>query len=115
MAPRPLRAAAAAAAILLLLGPSTGRSGGPAAQDKETVGSKGPGGTVLPVNQIVTPYGIQSTLPGLRPQALALSPDGKLLAVSGKTPELIILNVSPHRRGAAGSKSLFKWNSFKQC
>ncbi|MGZ5497654.1 MAG: phosphoesterase, partial [Candidatus Aminicenantales bacterium] len=92
MAPRPFRAAAAAAAIVLLAAASSGRSGLPAAQDKDTVGPKAPGQAVLPVNQIVTPYGLQSTLPGLRPQALALSPDGKLLAVSGKTPELIILN-----------------------
>ncbi|MGZ5478996.1 MAG: alkaline phosphatase family protein [Candidatus Aminicenantales bacterium] len=92
MAPRPFRAAAAAAAIVLLAAASSGRSGLPAAQDKDTVGPKAPGQEVLPVNQIVTPYGLQSTLPGLRPQALALSPDGKLLAVSGKTPELIILN-----------------------
>jgi YVTN family beta-propeller protein len=92
MASRSLRAAAVAAAIVLLFDASSGRSGLPTAQDKDTVGPKGPGQAVLPVNQIVTPYGIQSNLPGLRPQALALSPDGKLLAVSGKTPELIILN-----------------------
>src|SRR4051812_5182283 len=47
---------------------------------------------VTPVNQIVTPAGRQVDLPGLRPQALALSPDGKLLAVSGKTSEVLILN-----------------------
>jgi YVTN family beta-propeller protein len=92
MAPRTFRAASAAAAIVLLAAASSGRSGLPAAQDKDTVGPKAPGQAVVPVNQIITPYGLQSTLPGLRPQALALSPDGKLLAVSGKTPELIILN-----------------------
>jgi len=86
------RAAAVAAAIVLLVSATPGRDAGPPSQDKETVGPKGPGRTVLPVNQIVTPYGVQTTLPGLRPQALALSPDGKLLAVSGKTPELVILN-----------------------
>ena len=31
-------------------------------------------------------------LPGLRPQVLALSPDGKILATSGKTNKLIIVN-----------------------
>ncbi len=50
-------------------------------QDKETVGAKPQAREVLPVGQVVTPYGLQSYLPGLRPQALALSPDGKLLAV----------------------------------
>jgi YVTN family beta-propeller protein len=49
---------------------------------------------VLPVNQQLTPAGRWIQLPGLRPQALALSPDGRLLAVSGKTSELIILDPS---------------------
>lgn len=60
--------------------------------DSETVGRKAGSRTVLPVNQQVTPLGIQVDLPELRPQALALSPDGKLLAVSGKTSELLILD-----------------------
>jgi len=92
MAFRPRRAVPAAAAITALILAASARSGVPASQDKETVGPKGAGRTVLPVNQVVTPYGVQATLPGLRPQALALSPDGTLLAVAGKTPELIILD-----------------------
>jgi YVTN family beta-propeller protein len=64
----------------------------PAPPDTETVGVKDANRTVVPVNQVVTPIGIQVPLPGLRPQALALSPDGKLLAVSGKTHELVILD-----------------------
>jgi DNA-binding beta-propeller fold protein YncE len=48
---------------------------------------------VTPVNQILTPYGRQIELPGLRPQALALSPNGKLLVVSGKTSELLVIDV----------------------
>ena len=60
--------------------------------DTERVGAAGPARTVLPVNQVVTPVGTQIPLPGLRPQALALSPDGGLLAVSGKTSELVILD-----------------------
>src|SRR5262249_50985832 len=47
---------------------------------------------VTPVNQIVHPAGKQIDLPGLRPQALSLSPDGTLLAISGKTSHLLILN-----------------------
>ena len=47
---------------------------------------------VTPVNQLVTPYGRQVELPGLRPQAMALSPDGRLLVVSGKTSELIVID-----------------------
>jgi YVTN family beta-propeller protein len=83
---------AAAAAALALVISSVSGAAGPAPQDKETVGPKPQSREVLPVNQVVTPYGLQSYLPGLRPQALALSPDGKLLAVSGKTPELVILD-----------------------
>ena len=60
--------------------------------DRETVGRKSGDRTVLPVHQVVTPEGTQTDLPGLRPQALALSPDGQLLAVSGKTSELLLLD-----------------------
>lgn len=60
--------------------------------DQETVGRKEQGRTVLPVHQSVTPLGIQVDLPGARPQAMALSPDGKLLAVSGKTSELTLID-----------------------
>ncbi len=49
---------------------------------------------VTPVNQIVEPAGRQLDLPGLRPQALALSPDGHILATSGKTHDLIIIDPS---------------------
>jgi len=59
--------------------------------DTEKVGVVGPNRTVLPVNQVLIPAGVQISLPGLRPQALALSPDGRLLAVSGKTSELVII------------------------
>jgi len=48
--------------------------------------------TYLPVNQVVTPVGIQVELPGLRPQVLALSPDGRLLVASGKTHELVVVD-----------------------
>jgi YVTN family beta-propeller protein len=63
-----------------------------AASDTEQVGHVNSNRFVTPVNQIVTPYGKQVDLPGLRPQAIALSPDGRLLAVSGKTSEVIILD-----------------------
>ncbi len=57
-----------------------------------TVGHQQNGQVQTPVNQIVTPYGKQLDLPGLRPQALALSHSRKLLAVSGKTNELLIVD-----------------------
>ena len=48
--------------------------------------------TVTPVNQVITPLGRIVELPGLRPQGLALSPDGRSLIVSGKTSELVVVD-----------------------
>ncbi len=48
--------------------------------------------TMLPVNQELTPAGRQIELPGLRPQALVLSPDGRMLVTSGHTRDLLIMN-----------------------
>lgn len=48
--------------------------------------------TVTPVNQVLTPHGKLIELPKMRPQAVALSPSGNLLAVSGKTTEVVILD-----------------------
>jgi YVTN family beta-propeller protein len=45
-----------------------------------------------PVNQLLTPTGRQLELTGMRPQALALSPNGRLLAVAGKTHDLVLLD-----------------------
>src|ERR1043166_4430239 len=50
-----------------------------------------------PANQILTPAGIQVDLPGLRPQALALSPNGKILVTAGKTHELIVIDPASGR------------------
>jgi YVTN family beta-propeller protein len=50
------------------------------------------GRVIIPVNQVLTPLGIQVELPGMRPQAIALSPDGRVLATSGKTSELVLVN-----------------------
>ncbi|HSY17678.1 MAG TPA: beta-propeller fold lactonase family protein [Candidatus Acidoferrales bacterium] len=50
------------------------------------------GGIMTPVNQITTPAGTQVELPGMRPQALALSPSGQLLVTAGLTHELVVLN-----------------------
>jgi DNA-binding beta-propeller fold protein YncE len=47
---------------------------------------------VTPANQLVTPAGTQIDLPGIRPNALALSPDGKILITSGLTNQLIVIN-----------------------
>lgn len=58
----------------------------------EKVGPAGTNRFVTPVSQILTPAGTQVTLTDLRPQGLALSPDGTLLITSGKTAELIVLD-----------------------
>jgi DNA-binding beta-propeller fold protein YncE len=49
-------------------------------------------GVLTPVNQLVTPAGTQVELPGMRPNALALSPDGKMLVTAGLTHELIVVD-----------------------
>ena len=49
---------------------------------------------VTPTGQTLTPAGRQVELPGLRPQALALSPDGKLLITSGRTNGLIVMDAA---------------------
>ncbi len=77
---------------ILLLAAGWTACGGREAPDTGPVGPAGPGRTAVPVNQVVTPAGHEVPLPGLRPQALALSPDGRLLAVSGKTSELVIID-----------------------
>ncbi|MGA2853912.1 MAG: bifunctional YncE family protein/alkaline phosphatase family protein [Verrucomicrobiota bacterium] len=57
----------------------------------EIVG-RGANGLVTPVNQLVTPAGVQVELPRVRPNALALSPDGKMLVTAGLTHELIVVD-----------------------
>lgn len=45
-----------------------------------------------PVNQRLTPIGKWQELPGMRPQVIALSPDGKIAVTSGKTSKLVVLD-----------------------
>lgn len=59
---------------------------------KEKVGRAGVNRFVTPANQILTPTGFQVELPGMRPQALALSPDGRILIASGKTAEIVVID-----------------------
>src|ERR1039458_6062648 len=56
----------------------------------EKVGRNSAGRVVTPVNQAVLPAGQTVDLPGLRPQVLALSPDGRILVVAGKTSEIVV-------------------------
>ncbi len=58
---------------------------------REVVGQVGPNRYYTPANQVLTPAGVQVELSGMRPQALALSPDGRLLVVAGKTHDLVVV------------------------
>jgi len=57
----------------------------------ETVG-RDTNGLETPVNQVITPAGVLLELPGVRPNALALSPDGQRLVTAGLTQRLIVVN-----------------------
>ncbi len=57
----------------------------------EKVGVGGSGHYFTPANQVLTPAGLQVELPGMRAQAIALSPDGRLLVTAGKTHDLLVL------------------------
>src|SRR5437879_2990679 len=78
--------------LLFLAGCQTQPEPGSDFATKETVGRIGAQRFYTPANQILTPAGIQVELPGLRPQALALSPDGKILVTAGKTHELLVVD-----------------------
>ena len=58
----------------------------------EAVARSVSGRLITPVNQVVTSAGRLLDLPGSRPQALALSPDGMILVTAGKTHELIVVD-----------------------
>ncbi len=60
--------------------------------DMVRVGHQQNGQVQTPVNQTLTPYGRQLDVPGMRPQALAISHNGQRLAVSGKTNKLLIVD-----------------------
>ena len=69
-----------------------GSRGNGRAAEIEPVGRAADGRTVTPVNQVLTPAGRQVELPGLRPQVIALSPDGRILVTSGKTHEIVVVD-----------------------
>ena len=56
------------------------------------MGQLGPQTYITPVHQVLTPTGLQVELAGLRPQGLALSPNGRLLATAGKTQEVVLID-----------------------
>jgi YVTN family beta-propeller protein len=79
--------------LCVLTGATIGGQDGSDVPNQDLVGRSLEEYIVTPVNQLLTPYGRQIELAGLRPQALALSPDGKRLLVSGKTSELVVIDV----------------------
>ena len=88
------RLVSAAAVLAMLSAPALGRERTPVHPEtatRERVGQVGTNRYYTPANQLLTPEGIQVELPGLRPQAIALSPDGRLLVTAGKTHELIVI------------------------
>jgi DNA-binding beta-propeller fold protein YncE len=95
---RKLRRARSVALVACLLAAVISSAPGVAGQKENSppsqaqVGRLAPNRFYTPVNQVLTPVGTQVELPGLRPQALALSPDGRLLAVAGLTHELVTMD-----------------------
>ena len=82
----------AAAGGLLLLGGCVSERTLSSSGTTQRVERIGPDRYYTPVNQVLTPVGQQVELPGMRPQALALSPNGRLLVTAGKTPNLVVLD-----------------------
>ncbi len=77
--------------IMVLAGFSLHSFAGDFGASTETVGPN-PNGFETPVNQLVTPAGTLIELPGMRPNALALSPDGKRLVTAGLTQRLVVMD-----------------------
>jgi YVTN family beta-propeller protein len=80
--------------VAAALGLETVRAGGPVENFGATTEAVGweTNGFETPVNQLLTPAGTLIELPGVRPNALALSPDGHLLVTSGLKGELVVLD-----------------------
>jgi YVTN family beta-propeller protein len=61
------------------------------------VGRVGENRYMTSTGQLLTPAGTQVELPGMRPQALALSPDGRLLVTAGKSKQLAVIEAATGR------------------
>lgn len=79
-------------AAAMLAGSTAFAQPDPQRRDDEPVGHSPDGSMVTPVNQIVTPIGRQLDLPGMRPQGVALAPNGSILVTAGKTNELVVID-----------------------
>jgi DNA-binding beta-propeller fold protein YncE len=88
-------------------------------QTLETVGQLGTNRYYTPANQVLTPAGIQVELLGMRPQGIALSPNGWLLVTTGKTHDLVVIapasgRILQHVPLPTGTNSDLKPNSVGQ-
>jgi YVTN family beta-propeller protein len=77
--------------IMVLAGSGLHAFAGDFGATTETVG-RHPNGFETPVNQLVTPAGTLIELPGIRPNALALGPDGQRLVTAGLTQRLVVID-----------------------
>ncbi len=57
------------------------------------VGRIGDVSLMTPVHQRITPHGKWTELPGMRPQAVAIAPDGSFGITSGKTSKLVVFDL----------------------
>ncbi|MFN9712976.1 MAG: alkaline phosphatase family protein [Planctomycetota bacterium] len=78
------------AAVLCQPWPFVGGLAQDAAQTR--VGRIDDAALMTPVHQRITPYGKWTDLPGMRPQAVAISPDGSFGITSGKTSKLAVFD-----------------------
>jgi len=79
----------------LALTPPATRAAAPPLQPlvpPQSVGRIAPDRWQMPTGQYLTPAGRQVEVLGMRPQTLALSPDGRLLAVAGRNHTLVLID-----------------------
>ena len=83
-------------AILLAPGrmPATWAQESPTLNDDEQVGYAADGRIVTPVNQVLTPYGRQVDLPGMRPRRWRCLRTDRCIVTAGKTSELVVVDRS---------------------
>jgi YVTN family beta-propeller protein len=62
-----------------------------------TVGRVASGVYATPTGQLLTPAGQQVELPGMRPQAIAISPDGKVVVTTGKKNTMAVIDTTTGR------------------
>ena len=75
------------------------------AHDPVTVGRLAPDIYATPTGQLLTPAGQQVELPGMRPQAIALSPDGRILVTTGKKNVMAVIDAATGRLVQSASLS----------